>query len=76
MTRDDIQCVIDREPTLTRLGFDLGDEATQEALLDSAVMCTRICIWLADVETISRVNPKAGSYGKFVEETGLSSLGA
>lgn len=60
MTREDIQRVLDREPTLTDTGFT--NEETKDfyserlALLDAVVPCSGVCAWLADVNLRQTVN--------------------
>src|SRR5215813_4530319 len=73
MTREDIQAVMDRIPTLNAFGVGHYDglrqkqsaafiESKRAALLDSAEACTKICEWLAQIKKTPEPRMYAGSY--------------
>jgi hypothetical protein len=68
MTREDIQAVLDREPTLTYYGIRTNKEpgeldANREALLNCVDQCARVCTWLSGQQMTKTVNREHSSYG-------------
>jgi hypothetical protein len=69
MTRDDINAVITKIPTLNDSGIGLpkeqmGDLPKEQArLLDRVDVCTKVCEWLEPLHFTETVNRKHTSYG-------------